>query len=91
LQKRFGCTGQEFFYRSQCVLIRTVLVKQRVHILDMGNSQAAEKSEKLESSDSQSAVHIVESENHDPAADADPGRTPGKAEGVEYPEITGNE
>jgi hypothetical protein len=38
-----------------------------------------------------SSVDITKSENDDPRADADPGRTPGKAEGVEDPEREGNE
>ncbi len=38
-----------------------------------------------------SKVHIIDSENDDPKADVDPGRTPGKAEGVKDPEKDGNE
>ena len=38
-----------------------------------------------------SKVNIIESEIDDPRANVDPGRTPGKAEGVEDPEKEGNE
>jgi hypothetical protein len=36
-------------------------------------------------------VNITESEDKNPNADVNPGRTPGKAEGVEDPEVAGNE
>ena len=38
-----------------------------------------------------SNVDIAESESSDPDANIDPGRTPGKAEGVDDPEKEGNE
>ena len=54
-------------------------------------SQASGKVEKHAGNDDETKVNIFESEDDDPRADVDPGRTPGKAEGVEDPEADGNE
>jgi len=56
-----------------------------------GESQATVKDEKQYGSGNESEVNVKESENDNPTADIEPGRTPGKAEGVEDPERAGNE
>ena len=56
-----------------------------------GESKAAGKNEKHHDSGNESKVNVVASENDNPQADVDPGRTPGKAEGVDDPEKEGNQ
>ena len=60
----------------------------------MGTNEEALASgveEQQHTPDNRSEVNIIESENENSKAEVDPGRTPGKAEGVEDPEIAGNE
>lgn len=56
-----------------------------------GESQSTVKDEKQDNGNNESNVKVLKSENDNLEADIDPGRTPGKAEGVEDPERAGNE
>ena len=56
-----------------------------------GESQATVKNETHGEGDKESEVTVTESDNDNLKADVDPGRTPGKAEGVEDPEKEGNQ
>jgi hypothetical protein len=56
-----------------------------------GGSQTTVKDGKQHGSGNESEVNVRESENDNPDAEVEPGRTPGKAEGVEDPELAGNE